>query len=91
MIPIAYLELWYLQTVTQYWNWGRYAADPLDSPLFSGDDFSLSGNGLSVPHRGIIVPGAPAPWKYAGPSRSIAPLTPQPVEDRRFEPLWSQC
>jgi len=42
-----------------YWNWGRYAADPENSPLFNGDDYSLSGNGLPVPHGGITVPGAP--------------------------------
>ncbi|KAI9802053.1 MAG: hypothetical protein M1833_001974 [Piccolia ochrophora] len=34
-----------------YWNWGKYAADPLHAPMFDGSENSLSGNGESVPHN----------------------------------------
>jgi len=33
-----------------YWNWGRWAMDPLNSPLFDGSDTSLSGNGVYAEH-----------------------------------------
>lgn len=38
-----------------YWNWGRYANDPENSPLFNGDEFSLSGNGKEEPHAAVIL------------------------------------
>ncbi|KAK0619575.1 hypothetical protein B0T14DRAFT_554787 [Immersiella caudata] len=33
-----------------YWNWGKWAYDPLNSPLFDGFDTSLSGNGVFAKH-----------------------------------------
>ncbi|KAK4187567.1 putative tyrosinase [Podospora australis] len=33
-----------------YWNWGKYAHDPLNSPIFDGSATSVSGNGDYVPH-----------------------------------------
>ncbi|KIX07706.1 uncharacterized protein Z518_02360 [Rhinocladiella mackenziei CBS 650.93] len=33
-----------------YWNWGKYAFDPLNSPLFDGSDYSMSGNGAFEEH-----------------------------------------
>ncbi|KAK4214968.1 putative tyrosinase [Rhypophila decipiens] len=33
-----------------YWNWGRWAQNPLDSPLFDGGVGSIGGNGDYVPH-----------------------------------------
>jgi tyrosinase len=33
-----------------YWNWGKWAFDPLNSPLFDGSDTSLSGNGAYAEH-----------------------------------------
>ena len=53
--------------MAQYWNWGRYAADPLHSPLFNGDEFSLSGDGLPEPHGGVEVTQAPAPFNIIPP------------------------
>ncbi|CAK7207916.1 hypothetical protein SEUCBS139899_010731 [Sporothrix eucalyptigena] len=35
-----------------YWDWGRWAKDPLSSPIFDGSDTSLSGNGQKITHRG---------------------------------------
>jgi len=42
----------------QYWDWGRWAQDPENSPIFDGSDTSLSGNGEYIPgHRGSgVVP-----------------------------------
>lgn len=35
-------------TCSQYWDYGRWADDPLSSPLFDGSDTSLGGNGAPV-------------------------------------------
>jgi tyrosinase len=37
-----------------YWNWGKYQ-DLTTSPIFSGDDWSLGGNGDPVQHKGGFV------------------------------------
>lgn len=50
-----------------YWNWGRYASDPIHSPLFDGSSTSLSGNGLYMNHTGVPVNGAPAPYDIIPP------------------------
>jgi len=36
----------------QYWDYGRWADDPLSSPLFDGSDTSLGGNGAPVAGAG---------------------------------------
>ncbi|KAI9036121.1 tyrosinase family protein [Aspergillus affinis] len=38
-----------------YWAWNKYAADPLNSPIFDGSDTSMSGDGAYVPHNGPQV------------------------------------
>lgn len=38
-----------------YWAWNKYAADPLNSPIFDGSDTSMSGDGAYVPHNGPEV------------------------------------
>jgi tyrosinase len=45
-----------------YWNWGRYAADPINSPLFNGNDSSMGGNGLPSDYPGIPSMGFKAPY-----------------------------
>jgi tyrosinase len=35
-----------------YWNYGKWAQDPLSSPLFDGSDSSLGGNGQKVTRTG---------------------------------------
>lgn len=40
-----------------YWNWGKYAFDPLNSPLFDGSANSMGGNGVFVPDN--CTPGIP--------------------------------
>lgn len=39
-----------------YWDYGRWAQDPLNSPIFDGSDTSMSGNGEKIPHRSTISP-----------------------------------
>ncbi|KAF2494294.1 Di-copper centre-containing protein [Lophium mytilinum] len=39
-----------------YWNWGKYADDPLSSPIFDGSDSSMSGNGAYVKHNASCIP-----------------------------------
>jgi tyrosinase len=36
-----------------YWNWGKWADDPLSSPLFDGSDTSLGGNGAPRDHAPV--------------------------------------
>ncbi|KAF2205686.1 Di-copper centre-containing protein [Delitschia confertaspora ATCC 74209] len=38
-----------------YWNWDRYAADPINSPLFNGNATSMSGNGLPSDYPGVFT------------------------------------
>ncbi|KAK5664061.1 hypothetical protein OQA88_275 [Cercophora sp. LCS_1] len=64
-----------------YWNWGRYAADPLNSPLFNGDEYSLSGDGLRVPHEGVAVIGAPPPWNLIPPADGGGCVTSGPFKN----------
>jgi len=63
-----------------YWNWGKYAFDPLNSPLFDGSDYSMSGNGASVPHGctealptdlNCIPPGSGGGCVYSGPFANL--------------------
>ncbi|PQE09193.1 tyrosinase central domain-containing protein [Rutstroemia sp. NJR-2017a BBW] len=44
-----------------YWNWARYAADPIHSPLFDGSRTSMSGNGLYYNYTGVLLPLSPPP------------------------------
>ncbi|KAK0725080.1 hypothetical protein B0H67DRAFT_531108 [Lasiosphaeris hirsuta] len=50
-----------------YWNWDRYAKDPVNSPLFNGNEFSMGGNGAKVQHAGVQIPGAPRPYNVIPP------------------------
>lgn len=34
-----------------YWNWGKSAFDPINSPIFDGSASSLGGNGKFAPHN----------------------------------------
>ncbi|KAL4808036.1 hypothetical protein BDV18DRAFT_158155 [Aspergillus unguis] len=35
-----------------YWSWPKYADDPLNSPMFDGSEYSMSGDGSYIPHEG---------------------------------------
>ncbi|KAK7549445.1 hypothetical protein IWX46DRAFT_619545 [Phyllosticta citricarpa] len=47
-----------------YWNWPKYALDPLNSPLFDGSDTSMGGNGVYEYHEPVCtfltLPGIPS-------------------------------
>jgi len=47
-----------------YWNWGKYARDPANSPLFDGSEYSLGGDGEHVECPGTSVPGDPGFWLH---------------------------
>lgn len=57
-----------LTSAAQYWNWDRYARDPINSPLFNGNETSMGGNGAKVTYRGIPMPGAPPPYNLIPPA-----------------------
>lgn len=42
-----------------YWDWPKYADAPQDSPIFSGDDYSLGGNGEYTIHNGTVITPPP--------------------------------
>ncbi|MCJ1262334.1 hypothetical protein MMC22_002204 [Lobaria immixta] len=37
-----------------YWDWPKYADDPIGSPLFDGSAYSLSGDGEAIPHGDLV-------------------------------------
>ncbi|KAE9363228.1 Di-copper centre-containing protein [Stipitochalara longipes BDJ] len=45
-----------------YWNWGRTAEDPINSPLFNGNDSSMGGNGLPSVYPGVPAMGFTPPY-----------------------------
>ncbi|KAK4237182.1 putative tyrosinase [Achaetomium macrosporum] len=72
-----------------YWNWGRWANDPLNSPIFDGSDTSMSGNGAYAPHNctpalptglNCIPPGNGGGCIFSGPfanmSVNLGPVAP---------------
>ncbi|KAJ9627665.1 hypothetical protein H2203_002877 [Taxawa tesnikishii (nom. ined.)] len=44
-----------------YHNWGKYALDPIHSPVFDGSVTSMSGNGVYRDHSGANIPSNDAP------------------------------
>ncbi|KAF2458430.1 hypothetical protein BDY21DRAFT_414745 [Lineolata rhizophorae] len=44
-----------------YMNWGRYADNLLDSPVFDGSDTSMSGDGEYVEHDSVGIPSNDQP------------------------------
>lgn len=54
-----------------YWNWDRYAADPVNSPMFNGNASSMSGS--SAPGSGCVETGPFADMTVnLGPGGSLA-------------------
>lgn len=49
-----------------YWNWSKYFENPTKSSIFDGSEYSLSGNGKSIPHGLLNVtnPGGSPPGSY---------------------------
>lgn len=38
-----------------YWDWPKYANSPQTSPIFNGDDYSMSGNGVFKEYDPIVL------------------------------------
>ncbi|KAI9367056.1 hypothetical protein BJX61DRAFT_530241 [Aspergillus egyptiacus] len=61
-----------------YWSWGKYADDPLNSPIFDGSQYSMGGDGSYVPHEGpeaapgiILPPGNGGGCVESGPFKDM--------------------
>ncbi|KAH8808754.1 hypothetical protein F5884DRAFT_381033 [Xylogone sp. PMI_703] len=76
-----------------YWNWGKYALDPLHSPVFDGSATSMSGNGAYEPHNctnalptglNCIPPGQGGGCVTSGPFKdmvvNLGPVSPTLAE-----------
>ncbi|KAF9895139.1 hypothetical protein FE257_000041 [Aspergillus nanangensis] len=70
-----------------YWAWNKYADDPLDSPIFDGSPYSMSGDGSFIPHNGteaapgiVLAPGNGGGCVDSGPFKdwtvNLGPLFP---------------
>jgi len=51
----------------QYWNWGRTASDPANSPLFNGNMSSMGGQGLPSNYSGVPAMGFAKPYDMIPP------------------------
>ncbi|KAL4747750.1 hypothetical protein BDW72DRAFT_181872 [Aspergillus terricola var. indicus] len=75
-----------------YWSWPKYADDPLNSPIFDGSEYSLSGDGSYIPHDGpeaapgiVLEPGHGGGCVTSGPFKNftvnLGPLAPSLLVD----------
>jgi len=64
-----------------YWNWGRWAEDPLKSPIFDGSDTSLSGNGVYAEHG--CTPALPTGLNCVPPGNGGGCLKDGPFKDMK--------
>ncbi|KAL2151694.1 hypothetical protein VTH82DRAFT_6792 [Thermothelomyces myriococcoides] len=64
-----------------YWNWDRYAKDPVNSPLFDGSEGSMGSNGAYEEHQGIRFPGAPPPYDVIPPGEGGGCVTKGPFSN----------
>ncbi|PGH14377.1 hypothetical protein AJ80_05967 [Polytolypa hystricis UAMH7299] len=62
------------QGTQPYWNWGKYAADPVNSPIFDGSDTSMGGNGDPLEHTGTPLGKVVAPWSGGGGCVTTGPF-----------------
>ncbi|KAL5360108.1 hypothetical protein BJX96DRAFT_174978 [Aspergillus floccosus] len=69
-----------------YWAWNKYADDPLNSPIFDGSPYSMSGNGPYIPHNDTeIAPGVFIPAGAGGGCVSSGPFKKWTVN---LGPVW---
>ncbi|RDW58940.1 tyrosinase family protein [Aspergillus mulundensis] len=61
-----------------YWSWPKYADDPLNSPIFDGSEYSMSGDGSYIPHEGptaapgiVLEPGHGGGCVTSGPFKNF--------------------
>ncbi|KAK4182604.1 putative tyrosinase [Podospora australis] len=86
-----------------YWNWGKDAHDPLNSPIFDGGATSMPGNGEFYPHnctgalptgeRDCIPPGNSGGCVTSGPFAdmvvNLGPIGPSLAVDNNPFSQWS--
>ncbi|KAK8216305.1 tyrosinase [Phyllosticta capitalensis] len=77
-----------------YWNWPKYALDPLNSPLFDGSDASMSGNGVYEYHEPVCIPSTSTPYikvpqGSGGGCVSSGPFSNFTVRLGPVSPAWS--
>jgi len=77
-----------------YWNWGKTAFDPVNSPMFDGSDYSMSGNGVYEAHNctnalpsglNCIPPGNGGGCVKTGPFKNMS-VNLGPVDPTLAEP-----
>ncbi|KAF2799260.1 Di-copper centre-containing protein [Melanomma pulvis-pyrius CBS 109.77] len=61
-----------------YWNWGRTASDPANSPLFNGNMSSMSGNGKKADYPGVKTTGFQKPYDVIPPDQGGGCVTSGP-------------
>jgi hypothetical protein len=67
-----------------YWNWARYAEDPINSPLFNGNDSSMGGNGLPSIYPGIPSMGFKEPYDMIPSAGGGGCVTTGPFKEYNF-------
>jgi tyrosinase len=64
-----------------YANWGRYAEDLLNSPIFDGSAYSISGNGEYTNHTGASIPSPALPFIKLPPGSGGGCVTTGPFKN----------
>ncbi|KAJ9621865.1 hypothetical protein H2203_006745 [Taxawa tesnikishii (nom. ined.)] len=64
-----------------YANWGKYALDLLNAPLFDGSATSISGNGQYEAHDGAAIPSAAEPDIVLPPGNGGGCITTGPFKN----------
>ncbi|KAF2185557.1 Di-copper centre-containing protein [Zopfia rhizophila CBS 207.26] len=91
LLPAHRLYIWYYEKALRdecgytgyqpYWNWGRYAADPVNSPLFNGNMSSMGGQGLPSTYPGVMQPQYKSPYDKIPPGGGGGCVTEGPFKN----------
>jgi len=68
-------------------DWGKYALDPLHSPIFDGSEFSMSGDGSFVQHDPVGIPTNDDPQITIPPANGGGCITSGPFVKYAFSLL----
>lgn len=64
-----------------YLNWGKYALDLGNAPVFDGSDTSMSGNGAYKSYAGAYIPSAATPFIHLPPGQGGGCVTSGPFKN----------
>ena len=64
-----------------YLNWGRYALDPINAPVFDGSVTSMSGNGAYRAHDAVGIPSNALPLIVVPPEKGGGCVTTGPFRN----------